>query len=592
MADPWWLPGCQKNVEKIGGTLCTQQHCTDSQNYWHAVCNCQDPYPNGCRDNNVQNCCSYEAESPVYVIGPEGCYCCCGCFASDTQVAFDEEDTRIIADFKVGDMVYVAMDRDLSTWDQLPVEFSSGTNDQTVAHLIQVHFGEPENPEVVLTTRDQLFMVQDGRLKRASRLIPEHDHLTRADGSLAPILSLSSGVYKRGLHHISTSSTPTTDVEGHLMIANGVVVGDYSLQITDLGNAAAHLMVDGHDDLPEFGTQDYDRTHVHLESDHHRAYPKALEAKLPNAEGFDARDEMLQKLHRHPVDYEHAFFTKKQAHDIFDNAPRQPNYSSAGKEIFHYLQKLFAGFYPSIDVHLDDHVEEPNAYSVYSLGRKVVVVNGGLIRTNAVGYEGLAFIIGRQMNKFQSNARDGDHRMVCNGEADYDVIPAVFPYIWFGHFGQAYVQPAMEQVFALFDFIKPDHAKGILGDTCNGISIECRKSAIEASLYLKALPECAGGPPIPTLEVVEATVEDSGLLRVQFNEPVDPDTATMIGNYEFAPLAPASLVELSDSHDAVLIDVELKSRKRYVVHAVDILSKDGHPLVESRSSASFKVPHT
>ena len=98
MADPWWLPGCLANMQTAGycnspdscrKLLCTEQHCTDSQNYWHRVCNCQAPYQNGCSGTNPPaNCCSYTAESPIYVIGSPSCYCCCGCFAHDTPVAY------------------------------------------------------------------------------------------------------------------------------------------------------------------------------------------------------------------------------------------------------------------------------------------------------------------------------------------------------------------------------------------------------------------------------------------------------------------------------------------------------------------------
>ena len=44
---------------------------------------------------------------------------------------------------------------------------------------------------------------------------------------------------------ISTSNATTTDMAGHLIIANGVICGDYSLQLTHLEEAKPNLMAGG-----------------------------------------------------------------------------------------------------------------------------------------------------------------------------------------------------------------------------------------------------------------------------------------------------------------------------------------------------------
>ena len=81
-----------------------------------------------------------------------------------------------------------------------------------------------------------------GQEAQAPRLVPGQDHLVRPDGSTVPVLDLVSGKFSKGVHMISTSNATTTDMAGHLIIANGVICGDYSLQLTHLEEAKPSLM--------------------------------------------------------------------------------------------------------------------------------------------------------------------------------------------------------------------------------------------------------------------------------------------------------------------------------------------------------------
>lgn len=260
MADPPWLPGCLENLRKIDprAVLCPAQTCRDAERYLRSVCNCLPPYTNGCTEPRKPGCCVYGPTSPIPVYSPTGfCYCCCGSAESPTAVAVDRTTFKAINEFAVGDKVLVATKPDLSAWEQAPVAFSSGTGPGSDSPTIQVRYGDPNQPETLIVAGRQLFLLAGGKLKQASRLVAGQDQLVRADGSATPIIDVLGGIAADTLHCIATSTEPATRLAGHLMVVNGVVCGDYALQLGNLEQTAPDLLVAGHADLPELGSPAY-----------------------------------------------------------------------------------------------------------------------------------------------------------------------------------------------------------------------------------------------------------------------------------------------------------------------------------------------
>jgi hypothetical protein len=592
---PPWLPGCLENLAKIeGAVLCPEQHCADSNTYLHAVCYCQAPYQNGCTGTNPPaNCCSYTATSPVIIFNKDGtnCYCCCGCFANDTQVAVDATTTKAVQLFLIGDPVYVAADPSLESWIQLPVEFSSGTADYGAQNtLILIGFGDSDDPKYIISNREQLFLMPDRKLKRASRLVPGRDQLLLQDGTPVPVLDLTVGKFKKGVHQIATSLTPTTNMDGHLILANGVVSGDYALQVTDIERVRPELMAEGHASLPEFGTKEYGEKYAHLLASSFKAHePNHTPQQLDKSvfEPFGVKGPV-----RIP-DHAECFVTKKQAEDLLEFAPHAPAYSGAGMDITNYLFKLFRGFYPGVVFYLDEENELPNAYSWIEFDVPFVVITGGLIRTNAIKYESLAFVIAHELGHLYGGPPQDERGYTCTGMADYAALLAIFPYVWFGRYAAPMMQPAYDQITQLYSYITPENRQGKPGNTCMYISIECRVQCMDAAMSTKALPECAGGPLTPTLEVTgaEATIEgDEVFVIVTFNEAVDPNTAQDIGNYAFEPLATAFSATVEDTDPAkVKLKVDITPNIEYTVTVEGVVSADGHPLVYGKNTATFEL---
>jgi hypothetical protein len=265
MAEPWWYQQCEDNIKKIpGAVMCSPEVCANqpTSHLIHLVCNCLPPYNNGCTEPRQPGCCLYVPTSPVPVYTLTGyCYCCCGMVEGAAMtMAVDRTTFKPVHEFAVGDKVLVATKPDLSAWEQAPVAFSSGTGPGSDSPTIQVRYGDPSQPETLIVAARQLFLLAGGKLKQASRLVAGQDQLVRADGSATPIIDVMGGIAADTLHRIATSTEPATRLAGHLMVANGVVCGDYALQLGNLEQTAPDLLVAGHADLPELGSPAYARS--------------------------------------------------------------------------------------------------------------------------------------------------------------------------------------------------------------------------------------------------------------------------------------------------------------------------------------------
>jgi hypothetical protein len=247
MADPPWLAPCLDNLRKIpGAVLCPQERCAQFSSYLHAICYCQPPYQNGCPDPPTAHCCVYGPGSPIAVYnGQDICYCCCGAGpGGGMAVDVGGGDARAFDEIAIGDTVYAALDPELREWALLPARFSSGTGAAADSNGVEIEFGDDDSPETLVASPDQLFLVQGGRLKRASRLAAGTDSLTRSDRSAAPVRGTRPARLTGPQHRIATSEGPAADWAGHLIVVNGVVCGDYALQLADLEAANPAMMAE------------------------------------------------------------------------------------------------------------------------------------------------------------------------------------------------------------------------------------------------------------------------------------------------------------------------------------------------------------
>lgn len=609
-----WTPtqGCIDNIKKRkNGRICGDPatHCWDISDYTHQICVCQGQFHGSCTETpepppwltpSPPGCCTYTADSPIPSYDNKGlCYCCCSCFAYDTPIAYAIEGSapqyRAVQDFAIGDVV-LAADTAL-TWSEVPLQFSEGAPAKKSA-LIRLDYKIGDEPLSLLVTRGQPVFTPAGKLMRADRLRPG-DPLVLADGSgTTPLLSIAAGIFDKGVHHIATTQNAATQIDGHLLNSNGIVTGDFALQISGFdsepGNA---MMAEDHDERPVFGTAAY-----YAALPGAPPVPDAPGAAYllaagdspdhPTPEGFEA---MAGYTPGFPAGTQ-SYFTDAQAWQLQTSKDRAPPGSSVGSDIAQYIVRLFGGIYPNIAFEFDQRNDVPNAYAFQVYDRKFVVITGGLIRMNPVSLESLAFIAAHCAARLEKLAPTNEDGFSCRGTADW-ASAGILMYVFIGDLYGDVVTAGFDQLKALFALLGPQtESRG--ADTCMNISVQCRLSAVQAGFQGGMLPECAGGKPSSTLALTGATAamgkHGRAVVTLAFSAALDPATVTLPANYSFDPVLSVASATL-DPDDSTKVRVEPEDMEpglSYVVSVLGILSAKGNGLRPSASSTGVELPKT
>lgn len=149
---------------------------------------------------------------------------------------------RSIEEIGFRDGVYsLVRGRDGLKLESRGVRYSYGTGPAaTEPGMIRVSFGAAGSAGDITVTDRHVFLVANGSpagatLKRAIDLVPGADMLVASDGKAVPVGSLAFITYRGGIHHIATGTDLDDGWEGHLIVTNGIISGDYLLQLTYSG---------------------------------------------------------------------------------------------------------------------------------------------------------------------------------------------------------------------------------------------------------------------------------------------------------------------------------------------------------------------
>lgn len=151
-------------------------------------------------------------------------------FAYDTRIAVPSSGEVPIQSLAVGDSVQAASLRpgEAPFWEPSEVELSEGIAPGLAETAVAIAFSDGGPPLVCVP--DQIFVGADGRLVAADLLAPG-DALLRPDGGQRPIVSVVLGRFIGGLHDVATSRDWNGSPDGHLLAADGVIAGDYLVQL-------------------------------------------------------------------------------------------------------------------------------------------------------------------------------------------------------------------------------------------------------------------------------------------------------------------------------------------------------------------------
>jgi hypothetical protein len=552
--------------------ICPDRHCVDYVSTTpadHALCQCKDmsgqpipgcPLPSALYPEkagvclNIADTTQFNAKSSKACIRQGGswypltCYCCCSCFAYGTLIGVPD-GFKAIEKFHIGDRVLTA---DLGAgealrldWSPAKVTFSSGTGpDSHQAAMVYIRHGEVGS---LVVTPDHLFLMPEGKLKRADRLAPGNDRLITAQGQPVEIHEISIGEYKGGVHHIATDREFKGDLNGHLLISQGVVSGDFSLQV-HAPQLKDKYFVPDHDQLPKIGAPQYHELHG-LAVGQYRTVVAAAVAPAMSAEaapaamdaGADAAQSaqseaapvvkasgggpaQIPKPRKFFVHGQHTagipetaakYLADAQEQDLENNADTY-DFSEAGLNaaVVQYVLQLFRGFYPDITFYYDVGRLEANAYAFGQYGRNTVVLPGGMTRIKGLGLEGLSLIVSHLVARLQkSPPRDADG-FTSVAMADY-YSTTVLQKIFFGPKSSEVYEAGVKQIQdKVFAHITQDN-RAYVGDPYSPTT-DTRLDALDAGNSMSYPPEGIGGPTFGGLKVTGAQAQAPALNAESF----------------------------------------------------------------------------
>ncbi|MWC30645.1 Hint domain-containing protein [Paenibacillus sp. MMS18-CY102] len=521
--------------------VCPGQHCQDNVNFSpqaHRLCQCTDingnPVP-GCSPHDylypfaAQVCFNTSNPSDMSnaTLGNRGCmslgdtwnvvtcYCCCSCFAHGTQIG-TPDGHRAIEKFNVGDKVITASLQQGAQglqleWKKARLNFSNGTGPQShQPAMIYIRFG---NHGSIVVTPDHLFLMPNGKLKRADRLVPGKDLLVSYNSTEVEINEISVGEYTGGVHHIATDISFNGSLDGHLLLSEGLVSGDFNLQIHQHELLNSGLLEDV-SDLPKIGTKEYEETHTHLVAGNYMSFSAPTVGALDTASVAATPEAATQvsKFYVHGSnvafvpDNAASFLSPMQAIDVNDKADKWGfTEVSIGNAMVKYLVNLFQGFYPDITFYHDIGRLEPNAYAFTQFGKQYVVVSGGLTRIKGLGMEGMAFILANMVSRLQKSAPINEDGFTTVGMSDY-YTPVILQNMFFGTLYAPLMTSALHQIqlvifnninVSLHDAFETDPYQPTTGT---------RMDAVEAGNGMNFPPNGIGGPEANGLKVTGAKV--------------------------------------------------------------------------------------
>lgn len=532
--------------------ICPNRHCTDYENISlpaHRLCSCKD-----LNNNPIPDCTPasylypylgsicFDTTSKSYNLKSGrtctrqgdnwynlSCYCCCSCFAYGTKIAIPD-GFKAIEKFQIGDRVMTAAVEPGKTvqfnWSSAKVTFSSGTGEDSIQPaMVYVHFGVDGQ---IVVTPDHLFMMSDGKLKRADRLVPGRDNLVSAEGAAVQVNEVSIGEYHGGVHHIATNVDFNLEAEnplsGHLLISEGVVTGDFNLQIHAEDLKAANYFEPDHDDLPQIGTAEYEDLNTSLRAGTFAKLAPGDEPDKPpvtRPQKFYVHGENTVAIPDTAAKYLSAL--QEEALENVDKlSSAEINISNVAVK---YTLKLFGGFFPDIVFFHDVGRLETNAYAFSQYGKRFIVLSGGLTRIKGLGMEGLSLVLSHLIARLQKSDPLDQNGYTSVGMADYYSTLSLRTVYFLNLYGNVY-KPGLKQ---LEDFIFAKLENSKYEEDPFQPDTETRLDAIDAGNNMAYPPEGIGGPTWNGLQVINAEASPATLNANSFmNDVIDSNNSAQV----------------------------------------------------------------
>lgn len=591
---------CEEKLKKSPETepVCPQAHCASFQEteLYHQDCVERGMYSPvqsmGCYNSATgawefgtpqqitKICSALIKEDPNWEF--RNCYCCCACFADNTLIGLPHGEEEIL-NIEIGKEVLSGSveSGQTVTWEPAQVTFSNGTGGGEEPAMVYLEYGDGRK---MIVSTDQPLMLAEGLLTVASRVTVGAE-LMGVDGTPLRVTLATIGTYKGGVHHIATGKW-TGSINKHLIQANGVVAGDFALQL-HFAEIPDDQKVHGYGAMPEIGTPEYAAENANSEASAELSLYAAPGAS-PEVDGslFAVYGPQAQL----PLGTQ-SFLTPPQAEDILEKGVQEPITERSGYSLAQQAVALVSGFYRDFVYYIDWGRSEPNVYAFEQYGQKIVLVCGGLARMQGVGFTGLTMAVAQSVARFVGGEPQDGLGYSCTGQADLYAFGVISQKVWFGQPWLRQTMEAVEQLTKLFKLISPENAAGNSRNVCEEPSIECREETWMIALAGGALPECAGGEQVTPLAVEQVKALSDREVQVIFSQAPIKAQAENIANYKLGPSGKIASAKVTGEMGGavVVLSVDALQSGKYTLTITKIESMYGGKLDPDPTTLPFEV---
>ncbi|MBL8518889.1 MAG: hypothetical protein JNM76_18160 [Betaproteobacteria bacterium] len=468
-----------------------------------AVKYCSDTIPNYCESQkgDIDSTChdlGKSAGKEIMYHPQKGltCYCICSCIGEGSLVTLADGSKTPIEKVETGKTQILAAGRALKFQPMVAGQRSMAPRAHT-DNTIYLTFTVDGQKQTLVCTQSHPFLLAEKGLCAAANITPD-DKLLDRNGAPVRIDDLRWGAYDGGFWEIATSMTPPDpDLNGHLILTNGVVSGDFAVETyVNYPIGSATPIVDLRRGAEIVGSPEWLKKHGSKVSD-------SDEVIMVNGGRFHPRASMLVSVPSHAAD----FLPWWQADFLRLVAPKRPYNDPYALEMCEWLlDRIFRPIYKDINFLFDWYSEDINSSSWVTDGKKYVYLSGGLSRVEGFDYEGVALALAHEVGHLNGKPDGSKSGVTCEGEADFYGAGVALRNVWFGEQYFESTEKAIDQVKTLYKYMgmkAPD------GSTLNNTAVrkdkagrgypsnDCRISTWEAAMAGPKKPDCAQCAPAP-----------------------------------------------------------------------------------------------
>ncbi|AUZ46332.1 hypothetical protein [Pseudomonas orientalis] len=432
----------------------------------------------------------YQAGNKIVLIPPgtsTQCWCVCSCLAVDTPVATPTGTVKV-QDIVADTTIVLAAGIDLSWSEQVVGQASFATPGLTEHTLyIQYLLAGEQAPREIVVTRDHPFLIYPDKHLIVAECLQLTDQLYDQGGQPAQVVDIQWGSYSGSFYEFATSMTPPdNDYTNHLVLTNGVVSGDFAIQVfSDLpGPTTVNTRHEVGSD--EWQANNPARTQATVLSVGKPAAQALNAITLRTATGHVFTPAQIVVAPDHAAD----FLPPSQASALKKFAPKHPIGDTYYHQMGDYVLDQFRSLYPDITFHISWYNSIVNAHSYVTEGEKTILLNGGLLRIAGFEYEGICLAIAHEVGHLYGTPDGSPLGVTCEGEADYYGAKIALRKLWFGELYGNFITKSVDQFKLLYSFIpqvSPDLDKAGRAYPSN----DCRLDTISAAMAGQPIPACA-----------------------------------------------------------------------------------------------------